>query len=109
MLSLQTSTPLTVTSHPDRPGLPNCVSSCLLPSAGVIPLRTTTTAMAGNNPEPITEVALDTVNELADRDVDSVDSSARYAAYGARLRTALRASHRYLAYVSIIASLKIPM
>ncbi|KZV69232.1 hypothetical protein PENSPDRAFT_581320 [Peniophora sp. CONT] len=56
--------------------------------------------MANSKPEPISEVALDTVNELADRDADSTDSSARYAAYGARLRTALRAGQRYLAYTS---------
>jgi fission process protein 1 len=40
-----------------------------------------------------------TPNDLADRDVDSTDTELRYAAYGARLRTALRASQRYLAYV----------
>ncbi|KAF7331860.1 hypothetical protein MKEN_00066100 [Mycena kentingensis (nom. inval.)] len=42
------------------------------------------------------------VNTLADDDVDSTDSSVRYAAYGARLRTALRASSRYVAYTSDI-------
>lgn len=40
------------------------------------------------------------IDTLAKRDVDSVDSSIRYAAYGARLRTALRTSSRYIAYVS---------
>ncbi|KAH9943137.1 mitochondrial 18kDa protein, partial [Epithele typhae] len=32
--------------------------------------------------------------------VDSTDSDLRYMAYGARLRTALRAGHRYIAYTS---------
>lgn len=40
-------------------------------------------------------------DNLADRDVDSKDTEIRYAAYGARLRTALRASQRYLAYVRL--------
>jgi fission process protein 1 len=42
------------------------------------------------------------VDELVDKDVDSVDSEIRYVAYGARLRTALRASSRYIAYTSDI-------
>lgn len=41
------------------------------------------------------------IKDLADRDADSVDSDVRYMAYGARLRTALRAGHRYIAYVRI--------
>jgi Mitochondrial 18 KDa protein (MTP18) len=45
-----------------------------------------------------------TADKLADENVDSTDSELRYAAYGARLRTALRASHRYLAYVRLIRS-----
>jgi len=40
-----------------------------------------------------------TVDNLADKDIDSTDTELRYAAYGARLRTALRAGQRYLAYV----------
>jgi hypothetical protein len=40
-------------------------------------------------------------DNLADKDVDSTDTELRYAAYGARLRTALRASQRYLAYVRL--------
>ena len=40
------------------------------------------------------------IDTLADKDVDSTDSDLRYMAYGARLRTALRAGHRYIAYVS---------
>jgi mitochondrial fission process protein 1 len=39
-------------------------------------------------------------DKLADENVDSTDTELRYAAYGARLRTALRASQRYLAYVT---------
>ncbi|KAF8268272.1 mitochondrial 18 KDa protein-domain-containing protein [Lactarius quietus] len=39
-------------------------------------------------------------DDLADKNVDSTETELRYAAYGARLRTALRASHRYFAYTS---------
>lgn len=39
------------------------------------------------------------IKGLADQNVDLVDTNARYAAYAARLRTALRASTRYVAYV----------
>ncbi|PSR73447.1 hypothetical protein PHLCEN_2v10739 [Hermanssonia centrifuga] len=35
---------------------------------------------------------------LADKDADSTDSDVRYMAYGARLRTVLRAGQRYIAY-----------
>ncbi|CAE6448784.1 unnamed protein product [Rhizoctonia solani] len=48
--------------------------------------------------EAVTKEATQEVQQLADQDVDSVDTNARYAAYGARLRTALRASTRYVAY-----------
>lgn len=44
-------------------------------------------------------------DNLADRNVDSKDTELRYAAYGARLRTALRAGHRYLAYVRLLPHL----
>ncbi|KAG7449395.1 uncharacterized protein BT62DRAFT_888291 [Guyanagaster necrorhizus] len=40
------------------------------------------------------------VDHLTKRDIDSTDSDIRYLAYGARLRTALRASTRYIAYTS---------
>jgi hypothetical protein len=40
------------------------------------------------------------VKDLADRDANSVNSNIRYMAYGSRLRTALVASSRYVAYVS---------
>ena len=39
------------------------------------------------------------------RSVDSTDSELRYMAYGARLRTVLRAGHRYIAYVRVLAIL----
>lgn len=50
--------------------------------------------------ETTLEAAEKRVEQLAEQDVDSVDSELRYMAYGARLRTALRAGTRYIAYVS---------
>lgn len=47
-----------------------------------------------------TEKAQDQLDTLADSRADSTDSEIRYLAYGARLRTALRAGTRYVAYVS---------
>ena len=47
-----------------------------------------------------TEKVQDQLDTLADSRVDSTDSEIRYLAYGARLRTALRAGSRYIAYVS---------
>lgn len=44
-------------------------------------------------------------DSLADKNVDSTDTELRYAAYGARLRTALRAGQRYLAYVRLFPHL----
>jgi mitochondrial fission process protein 1 len=49
--------------------------------------------------EKVVEAAQETIDELAEQDVDSVDSEVRYLAYGARLRTALRTGTRYIAYV----------
>jgi fission process protein 1 len=49
--------------------------------------------------ETLTEKAQDEITSLADRNADSTDSDLRYMAYGARLRTALRAGTRYVAYV----------
>jgi len=46
------------------------------------------------------EAAQQKVEELSDRGADTTDSDIRYLAYGARLRTALRASTRYIAYTS---------
>ncbi|KAI7905863.1 mitochondrial 18 KDa protein-domain-containing protein [Cokeromyces recurvatus] len=40
------------------------------------------------------------IDKVKEGKVDSLESSARYLAYGARLRTALVASSRYLAYTS---------
>ncbi|KAJ8487742.1 hypothetical protein ONZ51_g4026 [Trametes cubensis] len=51
-------------------------------------------------PEPLKEKAEQKLDTLADKNVDSTDSDLRYMAYGARLRTALRAGHRYIAYTS---------
>lgn len=48
----------------------------------------------------ITEQAHNKVDTLAADEVDSTDSEVRYMAYASRLRTALRASTRYVAYVS---------
>lgn len=45
------------------------------------------------------QAAQDKVENLAERDADSTESEVRYLAYGARLRTALRTSTRYIAYV----------
>ena len=45
------------------------------------------------------EAAQEKVKELSDRNADTTDSEVRYLAYGARLRTAIRASTRYIAYV----------
>jgi fission process protein 1 len=50
-------------------------------------------------------MSLPSPDNLADRNVDSKDTELRYAAYGARLRTALRASQRYLAYVRLFLHL----
>ena len=47
----------------------------------------------------MTQTVEEKVNELSDRNADTTDSDIRYLAYGARLRTALRASTRYIAYV----------
>ncbi|KAI9001288.1 mitochondrial 18 KDa protein-domain-containing protein [Trametes punicea] len=51
--------------------------------------------------EPLKDKAEKKLDTLADKNVDSTDSDLRYMAYGARLRTALRAGHRYIAYVSL--------
>ena len=49
--------------------------------------------------ETITEKATEEVTRLADQNVDTTDTEMRYMAYFARIRTALRASTRYFAYV----------
>lgn len=50
-------------------------------------------------PDTIAEALKDEVDALADENAATTDSELRYAAYGARLRTALRAGTRYVAYV----------
>lgn len=59
-------------------------------------------------PEPLKDKVVDKVENkldvLADKDADSTDSELRYMAYGARLRTALRAGQRYIAYVRLLRS-----
>ena len=51
--------------------------------------------------EPLKDKVEHELDTLADQDADSTDSELRYMAYGARLRTALRAGHRYIAYVRV--------
>ena len=64
--------------------------------------RVTPAPMTSTSPEneTITQQVKDGVQSLVENDADSVDSDLRYIAYGARLRTALRAGSRYVAYVS---------
>lgn len=47
------------------------------------------------------QAAHDKVDELAERNANTTESDIRYLAYGARLRTALRAATRYVAYVRV--------
>ncbi|KZP24610.1 hypothetical protein FIBSPDRAFT_821908 [Athelia psychrophila] len=56
--------------------------------------------MATETVKVTAQAAQKEVDSLADSQVDSTDSDLRYAAYGARLRTALRAGTRYVAYTS---------
>ncbi|KAH7888008.1 mitochondrial 18 KDa protein-domain-containing protein [Phlebopus sp. FC_14] len=53
-------------------------------------------------PSSIAGRAAEQVTSLVDKNVNSTDTDVRYMAYGARLRTALRASSRYIAYTSDI-------
>ena len=55
--------------------------------------------------EPLTDKVEHGLDTLADQDVDSTDSELRYMAYGARLRTVIRAGHRYIAYVCLAITL----
>ncbi|KAG6880406.1 hypothetical protein C0992_000008 [Termitomyces sp. T32_za158] len=48
------------------------------------------------------DAAKDTIKKLADKDANTTNSDVRYLAYGARLRTAIRAATRYIAYTSDI-------
>ncbi|KAJ7179412.1 mitochondrial 18 KDa protein-domain-containing protein [Mycena filopes] len=52
--------------------------------------------------EAVEDAVVEEVDALADQGADTTDSSVRYAAYGARLRTAVRAGTRYIAYTSDI-------
>ncbi|KAG9219266.1 hypothetical protein CCMSSC00406_0001676 [Pleurotus cornucopiae] len=58
--------------------------------------------MSDTETQTVAQAAQAEVNELVDNNVDSTDSELRYMAYGARLRTALRAGSRYIAYTSDI-------
>lgn len=55
--------------------------------------------------EPLKDKVEHKLDTLSEKDADSTDSELRYMAYGARLRTALRAGHRYIAYVSLLVLL----
>ncbi|RPD74333.1 hypothetical protein L226DRAFT_535224 [Lentinus tigrinus ALCF2SS1-7] len=52
------------------------------------------------NTEKVEQKLEKKLDTLADKDADSTDSELRYMAYGARLRTVIRAGHRYVAYTS---------
>jgi fission process protein 1 len=56
--------------------------------------------------ESLSKAAQVQVDILADKNVNSTDSEIRYLAYGARLRTALRAGSRYIAYVCFSHTLR---
>jgi hypothetical protein len=56
--------------------------------------------MSPSEPSIVSQ-AQQSLDELAAKDVKTTDSEVRYMAYGSRLQTALRASHRYLAYVIV--------
>ncbi|KAG8982656.1 hypothetical protein FRB94_007990 [Tulasnella sp. JGI-2019a] len=49
------------------------------------------------------------VQQLADKDANSTDSNVRYMAYASRLRTAVRAGSRYIAYTSDVGEAFRPM
>lgn len=55
-----------------------------------------------SNKQPVAEQVQEKADQLADSNANSTDSDVRYMAYGARLRTALRAAQRYLAYVRCV-------
>ena len=55
--------------------------------------------------EPLKDKVEHGLDTLADQDADSTDSELRYMAYGARLRTVIRAGHRYIAYVCLSITL----
>jgi fission process protein 1 len=51
------------------------------------------------NKGTVTQTVQKKVENFVDDNVDSKDTDVRYLAYASRLRTALRASTRYVAYV----------
>ena len=66
-----------------------------LPISYVSPFLSSTMSKAPTRTEStVIQEAEAEIRELADENVDTVDTNARYAAYGARLRTALRATSR---------------
>lgn len=52
--------------------------------------------------ETLSGQAQEQIDSLADEDADSTNSEVRYMAYASRLRTALRTSTRYIAYVRCV-------
>jgi mitochondrial fission process protein 1 len=48
---------------------------------------------------PLVSPAIEKADQLAQENADSTNSNIRYAAYASRLQTAVRAGHRYIAYV----------
>lgn len=73
-----------------------------LPDTAVGPRNQSAFLSVMSSSEKPLVVIQDKVGDLADKNVDSVDSDVRYMAYGARIRTAIRASTRYIAYVCTI-------
>ena len=57
--------------------------------------------MPGPSTKNVTTQVQETADQLADKNADSTDSEVRYMAYASRLRTAIRATHRYIAYVRL--------
>lgn len=57
--------------------------------------------MPGPSKEKVKERAAEHIGNLADQDANSTNSEVRYMAYASRFRTALRAAHRYIAYVCV--------
>jgi hypothetical protein len=48
---------------------------------------------------PLVSSSIEKADQLAVEGADSTNSNIRYAAYASRLQTAVRAGHRYIAYV----------
>lgn len=56
--------------------------------------------MSSPPPPSLVTQAQESIDQLAAEDAKSTNSDVRYMAYGSRIQTALRATHRYLAYTS---------